>query len=401
MSSLAHSGQPHHTVKYSGRRNQENRREPLQPPASPLPLVALRGGNEYNDAPLQSSEDMRRRMLKRSRTDLSASYGSEQNMVPYRDVEVELVDNETSAYMQSSLETPLPTAHRLSETYKLPSGIGKDITPENLSPLPRATYSRRKMGENRAPTVQAINRRSSLRGINSKHSKKNDNEERLARTSSGNLKENASSDISTCNKKGKSSALSTIYSQRTPKEAKRRSRTRRSHRQAKRSASSRSSSPGSRVQPLSSPFTSRPSSAASSPKYATEHISSNAVTMSAVGGNVKPVKSKNGQFKVPFLPNTRSNQYGVHSTATSPAHSTICGHSPIHDIQDHVNNMVRARRPSAPSATRPSSEHIFSTFPYSTQGPEDDSITLANRRILGLTAIFGRLRFGRSRRRPF
>ncbi|KAG9223908.1 hypothetical protein CCMSSC00406_0004476 [Pleurotus cornucopiae] len=386
MSSLAHSGHPHHIVKYSSRRNQENRRESLQPPTSPLPPVALRGGNEHNDAPLQSSEDMRRRMLKRSRTDLSASYGSEQSMAPYHDIEVELVDNETSAYMQSSLETPLPTAHRLSETYKLPSGIGKDVPPEDFSPLPRATYSRRKMGENRAPTDQAINRRPSLRGINSKHSKKNDNEERLARTSSGNLKENASGDISTSsNKKGKSSAFSTIYSQRAPKEAKSRSGTRRSHRQAKHSASSRSSSPGSRVQPLSSPFTSRPSSAASSPKSATEHISPNAVAMNIVGGNVRPVKSKSGQFKVPLLPNTRSNQYGVHSTATSPAHSTICAHSPIHDIQDHVNNVVKARRPSAPSATRPSSEHIFSAFPYAAQEPEDDSITLANRGILGLT----------------
>lgn len=288
--------------------------------------------------------------------------------------------------MQSSLETPLPTAHRLSETYKLPSGIGKDVPPEDFSPLPRATYSRRKMGENRAPTDQAINRRSSLRGINSKHSKKSDNEERLARTSSGNLKENASGDISTSsNKKGKSSSLSSIYSQRAPKEAKSRSGTRRSYRQAKHSASSRSSSPGSRVQPLSSPFTSRPSSAASSPKSVTEHTSPNAVTMNIVRGNVRPVKSKSGQFKVPFLPNTRSNQYGVHSTATSPAHSTICAHSPIHDIQDHVNNVVKARRPSAPSATRPSSEHIFSAFPYAAQEPEDDSITLANRGILGLT----------------
>ncbi|KDQ26810.1 hypothetical protein PLEOSDRAFT_1105709 [Pleurotus ostreatus PC15] len=384
MSSLAQSGQPHHIVKYSGRLNQENRREPLQPPTSSLPPVALRGGNEYNDAPLQSSEDMRRRMLKRSRTDLSA-YGSEQSIVPYRDIEVELVDNETSAYMQSSLETPLPTAHRLSETYKLPSGIGKDVPPQDFSPLPRATYSRRKMGENRAPTDQAINRWSSLRGINSKHSKKND-EERLARTSSGNLKENASGDISnSSNKKGKSSALSTVYSQRASKEAKSRSGTRRSHRQAKHSASSRSSSPGSRVQPLSSPFTSRPSSAASSPRSATDHISSNAVTANIVGGNVRPVKSKSGQFKVPFLPNTRSNQYGVHSTATSPAHSTICAHSPTHDVQDHVNNVVKARRPSAPSATRPSSEHIFSAFPYAAQEPEDDSITLANRGILGLT----------------
>lgn len=288
--------------------------------------------------------------------------------------------------MQSSLETPLPTAHRLSETYKLPSGIGKDVPPEDFSPLPRATYSRRKMGENRALTDQAINRRSSLRGINSKHPKKSDNEERLARTSSGNLKENASGDISTSsNKKGKSSSLSSIYSQRAPKEAKSRSGTRRSYRQAKHSASSRSSSPGSRVQPLSSPFTSRPSSAASSPKSVTEHTSPNAVTMNIVRGNVRPVKSKSGQFKVPFLPNTRSNQYGVHSTATSPAHSTICAHSPIHDIQDHVNNVVKARRPSAPSATRPSSEHIFSAFPYAAQEPEDDSITLANRGILGLT----------------
>ncbi|KAF4594019.1 hypothetical protein EYR40_008817 [Pleurotus pulmonarius] len=238
------------------------------------------------------------------------------------------------------------------------------------------------MGENRAATDQVINRRSSLRGINGKHLKQNDNGERLARTSSGNLKENASGDISTSsNRKGKYSTSSTIYSQRVPKEAKRRPGMRRSHRQAKHStASSRSNSPGSYAQPLSSPFTSRPSSAASSPKSATEHA-----TMNAIVGSVQPVKSKDGQFKVPFLPNTRSNQYGVHSTATSPAHSTICAHSPIHDMQDHVNNGFKTRRPSAPSATRPSAEHIFSTIPYAGQEQEDEGNTHATRGILGLT----------------
>ncbi|KAJ8496674.1 hypothetical protein ONZ45_g12353 [Pleurotus djamor] len=276
------------------------------------------------NAPLQSLDSMKRRMLKRSRDSFQE----------IQDTSTVIAQALQSAYMdQLPLETPLPTAYRLSETFQLPSGVGQRINPEDFSPMPRMPV---RIGERRTVSEADVSLKIQPISAGNKSKKIGENGPGLSRTKSGNLKENSRSSktvLASMKKSRKSIQASRTSSSKTGE-----------NRSTKNRPLSRPCSRSSFTLPLSSPFNSQPPSAANSPKAA-----------QLPERQLRPVQSKDGDFKYPLRPKIEQNSdrypaYGSQSTTTSPAHSAICAGSPLGT--EIVDNQ-RIRRPSAPSATRP------------------------------------------------